>query len=463
MRRICSIFGVASELMGDSENKTYSNYQEARKALYEETILPLMDVFTAELNSWLVPLYGTGNVLDYDRDSIEALQEDREKKYNYLKGADWISTNEKRDATGFDEVVGGDEILVPISYVPLDAVSYAGEDDESDDQDDDQGDGQDAQGDAGDATDDAVVIDDGSKRRTRQARPGRFTKVRRIRAIKKSFWTEKGRRGKLWTAFDLRSKARARSFEPKAIRYMMRQADDIRERALKYPSVHSIDASFLLDVKEEAKRFQKEFRAWYFDHAIRAGNAGAHAAKGELLDDAEMKGLVTRAGKKPAKWTFDLSPAQEEKLMDMVYNSGSTVNESTLDIVYRTLKYAQADNATVEQFAQQIWEQVDEFSASRARLWANTESTKVDNWGMLEGFKATEFVESKGWNCQMLDTSRDDHIEADGQERALGEPFDIGGEMLDYPGDPAGSAGNVCNCRCSQYPIVSEEAVEGEE
>jgi uncharacterized protein with gpF-like domain len=42
-----------------------------------------------------------------------------------------------------------------------------------------------------------------------------------------------------------------------------------------------------------------------------------------------------------------------------------------------------------------------------------------------------------------------DHVEADGQERALDEPFLVSGELLDHPGDPSGSAGNVINCRCA--------------
>jgi len=29
------------------------------------------------------------------------------------------------------------------------------------------------------------------------------------------------------------------------------------------------------------------------------------------------------------------------------------------------------------------------------------------------------------------------------------EPFDVDGEDLQYPGDPAGSAGNTINCLCS--------------
>ena len=37
----------------------------------------------------------------------------------------------------------------------------------------------------------------------------------------------------------------------------------------------------------------------------------------------------------------------------------------------------------------------------------------------------------------------------DNQSVGLEEMFDIGGERMDHPGDPVGSAENVINCRCA--------------
>src|SRR5690606_2775153 len=72
-RKIAIALGVPPELLGDSTNKTYANYQEARAAFYHETILPLMDELRDELNNWLTPMFGDNLYLDYDRDEIEAL------------------------------------------------------------------------------------------------------------------------------------------------------------------------------------------------------------------------------------------------------------------------------------------------------------------------------------------------------------------------------------------------------
>jgi len=41
-----------------------------------------------------------------------------------------------------------------------------------------------------------------------------------------------------------------------------------------------------------------------------------------------------------------------------------------------------------------------------------------------------------------------------GQEREVEEPFDVGGEKLLYPRDPAGSASMTINCRCVSAPTT---------
>jgi HK97 family phage portal protein len=122
-REIAICYGVPPEMIGDASNKTYSNYREARKAFYTETILPLMDWLEGELNRWLIPKYGkaTGLQLRYDRDDIDALQEDRTELWGRLERASWLTLNEKREACGYEPVQGGDIILIPATMLPAEA------------------------------------------------------------------------------------------------------------------------------------------------------------------------------------------------------------------------------------------------------------------------------------------------------------------------------------------------------
>jgi uncharacterized protein with gpF-like domain len=44
--------------------------------------------------------------------------------------------------------------------------------------------------------------------------------------------------------------------------------------------------------------------------------------------------------------------------------------------------------------------------------------------------------------------ARPKHQAADGQVREMGDPFDIGGVPMNFPGDPEAPAEEVINCRC---------------
>lgn len=88
-----------------------------------------------------------------------------------------------------------------------------------------------------------------------------------------------------------------------------------------------------------------------------------------------------------------------------------------------------------------------------------TEGHRVREQGTQNAFEQAEAegVEmKKRWNSSLDTNTRDEHGAADGQEVDVNDRFIVGGEELEYPGDPAGSAWNVINCRCASEPIVGE-------
>ena len=93
-----------------------------------------------------------------------------------------------------------------------------------------------------------------------------------------------------------------------------------------------------------------------------------------------------------------------------------------------------------------------DIGANNALRIARTENHRVVSQGKLDAFAHAEnvgVVLTKRWVSAIDTRTRPDHQDADGQVVQMKEPFKVGGESLQYPGDPAGGAANVINCRCT--------------
>ena len=100
-RDIALAFGVPPMILGIPGDNTYSNYQEANRAFYRMTVLPLVMRTATELSGWLSPRFGDGLRLACDADQIEGLAAEREALWARVAGADFLSDDEKREAVGY--------------------------------------------------------------------------------------------------------------------------------------------------------------------------------------------------------------------------------------------------------------------------------------------------------------------------------------------------------------------------
>lgn len=109
-REIALAFGVPPMLMAIPGDNTYSNYQEANRVFWRQTVLPLGSRIGQALTQWLSPAFGSGLRLAIDTDKIEALAADRSTLWERVTKAPFLTVNEKRAATGYGAVQGGDVI-----------------------------------------------------------------------------------------------------------------------------------------------------------------------------------------------------------------------------------------------------------------------------------------------------------------------------------------------------------------
>ena len=120
---IALVYGVPSQLIGIPDSQTYSNFAEAKLALYNETIIPLLDRIQGDMNEWLVPMFNEqGLELRYDIDSIPAMAEQRKRVFESVTAGvrDGILTrNEAREQLGYEPIEGADSLLVQANLMPL--------------------------------------------------------------------------------------------------------------------------------------------------------------------------------------------------------------------------------------------------------------------------------------------------------------------------------------------------------
>jgi hypothetical protein len=156
--------------------------------------------------------------------------------------------------------------------------------------------------------------------------------------------------------------------------------------------------------------------------------------------------------------SFNLrAPGISEALAERANQLAGNVSED----VFERLKTVLADQFYLKgkhpfDVAAVLQEEFSWLSRDRAELIARTESGAVTEEAQFITYEASG-VPFKRWLTTLDGREREDHFDAHGQIRSIDEPFNVGGEELMYPLDPAGSAKQVCNCRCTQIPVLGQE------
>ncbi|MBU2941466.1 phage portal protein [Shimia thalassica] len=106
-REIALAFGVPPMLLGIQGDATYANYQEANRAFYRLTVLPLATRVAATVGTWLSRFTGETLVLKPDLDQVPALAAERDAQWSRVQGADFLSKAEKRRLLGLPAEADG--------------------------------------------------------------------------------------------------------------------------------------------------------------------------------------------------------------------------------------------------------------------------------------------------------------------------------------------------------------------
>lgn len=120
-RDVCLALGVPPQLLGIPGDNTYSNYQEARLAFWEDTVMPLLDMISEDWNAWLGGPDGV--YFKPDLDQIPAIADKRNTLWEMADRATDLTINERRAMKGYEPIPGGDVLLVNSGLVGIESAA----------------------------------------------------------------------------------------------------------------------------------------------------------------------------------------------------------------------------------------------------------------------------------------------------------------------------------------------------
>jgi hypothetical protein len=97
-------------------------------------------------------------------------------------------------------------------------------------------------------------------------------------------------------------------------------------------------------------------------------------------------------------------------------------------------------------------------TVDRVSVWL---STAILNAGTQAAAATDEEFLVLEWVTMHDDKVREAHRDVDGQTRPPGEPYDVAGTEMRYPGDPTAPIELWINCRCALAPALGAEAARG--
>lgn len=158
--------------------------------------------------------------------------------------------------------------------------------------------------------------------------------------------------------------------------------------------------------------------------------------------------------------SFDIAAQGVSDFIEARANQlAGNVTQTTYEAIQAALNEGVAAGESIEQLGERIRTLFTQTYANRAVTVARTEVISAYNGASVLGAAQlpSDVVAAQEWIATRDGRTREAHASVDGQLVAIGMNFDVGGEAMAYPGDPAGGASNVVNCRCTVAFLTPEE------
>jgi hypothetical protein len=143
------------------------------------------------------------------------------------------------------------------------------------------------------------------------------------------------------------------------------------------------------------------------------------------------------------EWTTQVLEYFGRHLFDLVV---LPISDTTRNYIQLILNKGIEQGWSIERMVQEI--EREDYLDGRVRRILRTESNRAINYGGKLARDKWEFKTQKRWIAVHDNRTRHAHLAANGQTVDSEAFFTVGGEQMEFPGDPEASGANTINCRC---------------
>lgn len=432
---IFATFKANPVAMGIYEDiKSYEGVKEARKSFWQECIIPRQELIVNTLWWALFNKVGSGQIWgEFDRSTIEALQEDFDKKLaaaERMANMGWpINAINKKLGLGMEDVPWGDVTWKPLGMMPVSSPEGAAFPKEKPL-------AQETSKSLNGCSNIKTLCPAKAEVQPKIILPAKFT------LIKKSIQNKSVEAETHWKMFLVKQIPLEKTFYSKVKRFLFEQRSRVLEK------LHSSMAKDLSDEifneKNEVKAMQKLVRPLY---------------ELSLKDGAEM------AAEQVGNASFVFNPLDKDFLGYMEMRL-TKIPEGMVQTIKDQLREGITEGITLGETVNELAERVKgiyNVASSRALTIARTESASSVNAGRFIQLEK-EGVKQHEWVTALDEAVRDSHKALEGSIAEIGEEFEFSGKGgfsgssgLKYPGDMDAEPGEVINCRCTTVAVIKTE------
>lgn len=117
---VCAVYHVNPGLIYHTDATTYASAKDNARALYSDTLAPILDMLEERINAFLVPRLGLDNThyCEFDLDAkLQGSFEERAQVMQSSVGAPWMTRNEARAMLNLPAIDCGDELVTPLNVL----------------------------------------------------------------------------------------------------------------------------------------------------------------------------------------------------------------------------------------------------------------------------------------------------------------------------------------------------------